>query len=151
MHWAIFIQTFPFVVKYFALITASWTLLCCPIIGNHSNIRKYRFHARYAAKKFSQNTFLVSKYTFKVAANQRYILWKWKKSPKNFWADCWYFYIHLTLFRMRKRASEWKFNTILQVAIEYVYTQVQESTKWTGKVSNISKYLSSATKPGTSS
>ena len=32
---SIFIKTVYFVVKYLALIIASWTLICCPIIGNH--------------------------------------------------------------------------------------------------------------------
>ena len=28
MHWAVFIKTYYFFVKYFALTTASWTLMC---------------------------------------------------------------------------------------------------------------------------
>ena len=73
MHWAISIKAFHFVVKYFALITASWTLICCPIIGKHSNIRKYWFYAKYVAQNFTRKTFSVGESIFKFAANLRYI------------------------------------------------------------------------------
>ena len=57
MHWAIFIKTFHFVVKYFALITAFWTLLCCPTVGNHSDIRKHQFDVKWDEKKKSKHLF----------------------------------------------------------------------------------------------
>ena len=50
----------PFLSKPFTLfwiiliINASYTLIYyCPIVGNHSDIRKYRFHAKYIAKNLS--------------------------------------------------------------------------------------------------
>ena len=53
-----------------------------PIPGNHSNIRKNLFHGKYVTKMFSQITFSVSERIFKVAANQRYIVWKMMKYLK---------------------------------------------------------------------
>ena len=50
MHWAIFIITFYFVVKYFAPILAYWNLIYCPIVGNQSNFRKYWFGAKQSQK-----------------------------------------------------------------------------------------------------
>ena len=94
MHSANFIKTF-----HFALITASLTLISHPIVGNHSGIGKYGFHAKYVAKKFSRNTFLVSERFFKVAANQRHI--EWKRSRRLLML----FYLHIILFSMHERCS----------------------------------------------
>ena len=53
-QFSIFIKIFHFVVKHFSVITASRTLLCCPIVGNYSDIRK-------VAMTFSRNTKTVLK------------------------------------------------------------------------------------------
>ena len=90
------------------------TLICCPIAGNYSNIREYRFHGKYVAKKFSQNTFLVSDSIFKVAANQRDTVWKRKnhlEAPEQVTRVV---YLHLVLFRMHEghTGTDKEFHTI---------------------------------------
>ena len=45
-----FNKTFTFVVIYFALITAFWTLVCCPVVGKHSEVGKYPFYVKHIAK-----------------------------------------------------------------------------------------------------
>lgn len=115
---ALFIKTFHFTVKYFLLITASCTLTWCPFVGNHSDTRKHRFHAKYIAKKFSRNTFLVIKYIFKIAANQRNILYgKERNHLKNRYSSV--FYFHVVLFKMRERDIVTENNLILY----YSWTQ----------------------------
>ena len=56
IHWAVFIKTF-----HFALIHASWDLIYCPIVGNHSNFRKYWFHAKQSHNVLSKQ--VLSKWT----------------------------------------------------------------------------------------
>ena len=114
MNRPIFIKSLQLVVKYFAPIIASWTLTCCPIAWNCSNIRRYRFLGKYVTKKFSRNTFLVSDCIFKVESNQRYIVWKRKnhlEAPEK--VIC-VVYLHLFLFRMHERDTgiEKEFGTI---------------------------------------
>ena len=116
---------FYFVVKYFAQITASWTLICCPIPGNHSNIRKNLFHGKYVTKMFSQITFSVSKRIFKVAANQRYIVWKMMKYLKATRQVTRVVWLNVILFRIYEKdaATENEFGTALQTALEPYLTQ----------------------------
>ena len=69
MHLMHFIEAFNFVMKYFELITVSWTLIYCLVVTNYY---KYKFHAKNVGKKFTGNIFLVNKCIFKAAVNQRY-------------------------------------------------------------------------------
>ena len=45
MDWVVFIITFYFLMKYFALILAFLNFIYCPIVGNYPNFKMYWFQA----------------------------------------------------------------------------------------------------------
>ena len=49
IHWAVFIKTL-----HSSLIPDSCNLVSCPIVGNHSNFRKYWFHVKQSHKRFGE-------------------------------------------------------------------------------------------------
>ena len=51
-HWVVFTKTF-----HAALILASSNLILCAIVRNHSNFRKYWFHAKHSFKRSIETRF----------------------------------------------------------------------------------------------
>ena len=87
---------------YFSLITASWFLICCPIVRNHSNIRKYWFHAAYVAKKLCWINFLVSECISKGQQIRDILNGRERNRLKNPEQITSVAYLHIALFRIHK-------------------------------------------------
>ena len=89
-----------------------------PYYGSHSDIGKYRFHAKYVAKKFSRNLVLVSECIFKIAADQRHNIYgRERNCLKTLEQVTRVVYLRVALSRMYERdpITEKKFGTEIQM------------------------------------
>ena len=92
---------------------------------------------------FSRTNFSVRERVFRVAANQRYIVGRGLNILKTAEQVTRVVYLHVILFRIHEKdtATKKEFGTTLEIALEHVLTQrFKQNTKWTAKVTNISKY-----------
>ena len=111
-------------MKYFALNSASRTFICFLTVGNHSDIRKYRFHAKYVVKTFRWNTFLISECILKLQQIKDTFYGRERNSLKTPEQVTLLVYVHAILFRMHDRdtATELEFRSVLPMTLEHVLT-----------------------------
>ena len=93
-------------------------MICCPIVGNHSDIRRYQFHAKYVANKFSQSIF----FSKRIKLHQiKDILHGRERNPlktlEQVTPVVYFRVVHVTLFRMHEivTTTEGEFDAVLKM------------------------------------
>ena len=135
-------------MKYFALITASWTLICCPIIGNHSDsIDSGSIDSiQYISQTSSAETQFYEVNAFLKLEQLRGILYRRKRNHvKSLEQDTYVAYLYVILFRIHEKdtAAEKEFDTVLQLILDHVQIQISANAIKTRKFSfkNVSKFF----------